>query len=591
MKKYTITVLLLIAAGLYLGYLSIKQSATIDESVYLKTSESVRFLKTLDNSINLLLFKLNYEKASAYTTLNQLNDSISTEFDELRFEALFEEIERSPDLDAKAEDFGDNLIAKQRSTEQFVEQQKNLRALDKKLNRLYREIQVLIDTDRDNQEADQDKTSTKTLVEDLLKTKINFYLFLETLSPERKDLLNDSLAKLASNIEDVEFEERAVISEYADTLATIITTKELVQKYFEEAVAASTTERLDAFEQSYANFHNGQINESKKFRTVLIIYGSVLLAILIIFAYLLRRQYLNLEQQVKDRTEKIAVAYNELKESQEQLIQSEKMASLGEMVAGIAHEINTPLGYVNGNVNTIQTNMATDFDELNTAIRMAYKEARKPDRDAKKLSQLFTTVLKVYQRIEIDGVMDENKALLKDSNHGLGEISGLVQSLKNFSRLDRQAVENANIHDCIESSIKIASHHIKQNNVEIEKDYGDIPEIGCTPSKLNQLFLNVITNACQAMKDNGGTLSITTKENKEFLDIIFTDQGYGMDEDTIQKMFDPFFTTKPIGEGTGLGMSISYKIVKEHKGYIGAESKPNEGTSILIQLPLNADNT
>ncbi len=585
MKKYTITVLFLIAAGVYLGYLSIKQSTTIDESVYLETSKSVRFLKTLDSSINLLLFKLNYEKVSAYTTLDQLNDSISSEFDELRFEALFEEIERSPDLDAKAEDFGDNLVAKQISTEQFVEQQKKLRALDKKLNRLYRDIQSLVSA------AKTEEAEPNTLVEDLLETKINFYLFLETLSPERKDLLDDNLTALVSNIANNENEEAPLIQDYVDTLSAIISTKQLVQKHFEEAVATSTTERLDAFEQSYANFHNEQINASKKFRTVLITYGSVLLAILIIFAYLLRRQYANLEQQVKDRTKKIGEAYNELKESQEQLIQSEKMASLGEMVAGIAHEINTPLGYINGNVNTVQTNITTDLDELNVAIGMAYKEARKADRDAAKLSQLFTTVLRVYQRIENDGVINENKELLKDSNHGLHEISQLVQSLKNFSRLDRQATEKVDIHDCIESSIKIASHHIKQNSVEIEKHYGDIPNIGCTPSKLNQLFLNVITNACQAMKTKGGVLSITTQEGGEFLEITFTDQGEGMDEDTAQKMFDPFFTTKPIGEGTGLGMSISYKIVKEHNGKIEVKSTPNVGTSIVIQLPLNTAST
>lgn len=580
MKKYTITILLLIFAGIYLGYLAVKQSITIDEGVYLETSKSIRFLKTLDTSINLLLFKLNYEKADAYSTLDQLNVSISDEFDALRFEALFEEIERSPDLDTKAENFGDRLIEKQRSTESFIEEQKKLRALDKKLNRVYRDMQKFIET-----------AKSSILSEQILETKINFYLFLETLSQERKSLLNNNITSLSNALNDTELKDTALLQEYVDIISTIVSTKETVQTYFLESVNASTTERLDAFEQSYANFHNGQINESKEFRTVLIIYGLVLLGILLVFAYLLRRQYLNLENQVKDRTEKIAEAYNELKESQEQLIQSEKMASLGEMVAGIAHEINTPLGYINSNVNTISTNISTDIDELINAIDIAYREAKKPNRDAKKLSLSFTKALKIYRRIDNDGVMAENKELLKDSNHGLGEISKLVQGLKNFSRLDRQATEAVNVNDCIESSIKIASHHVKQNNVEIQKHYGDIPNIVCTPSKLNQLFLNVITNACQAMKENGGSLSIVTELEKDFLNITFTDEGVGMDEATSQKMFDPFFTTKPIGEGTGLGMSISYKIVREHKGIIIAESRPNEGTSIVIQLPLNESNT
>ena len=184
-------------------------------------------------------------------------------------------------------------------------------------------------------------------------------------------------------------------------------------------------------------------------------------------------------------------------------------------------------------------------------------------------------------------IAEENIQLLNDGAYGLIEISKLVSSLKDFARLDRKNSEQIDIHKCINSSVTIASNHIKDNNVNIILEYGEVPAISCFPSKLNQLFLNIITNACQAMKEKGGNLTIKTSHDEQNINISFADQGCGMDEETKHKMFDPFFTTKDVGEGTGLGMSISYKIIEAHNGNITVNSIIETGTVIDIQLPLN----
>ncbi len=307
--------------------------------------------------------------------------------------------------------------------------------------------------------------------------------------------------------------------------------------------------------------------------------------VILIFAYQLRKQYLGLEQEVADRTADIQQAYTKLQESQEQLIQSEKMASLGEMVAGVAHEIKTPLGYVNSNVSTIQLNL-NDISEVLCGVNAIYQEAKNPEKDNRKISTLLSKTLKMYHQVQAEEVFDESQQLLDDSNHGLSERSKLVISLKDFARLDRQANDEVDIHSCIENSLKIATGPIKDNNIVIIRQFSKLPAIVCMPSKLNQLFLNIITNAAYAMRADGGELKIKTQFIDNAIAIAFTDEGMGIDEETSQKMFDPFFTSKPIGEGTGLGMSIAYNIVQTHNGKIQVKSKLGEGTTIAIKLPL-----
>lgn len=574
MKKYILSLLGLIVIGILLAYFTIQQNLLLDDDVYLDTTASVRNLKIIDNNINTLLFTVRHKIKENYLELEQRSIDLSEEFDNLRFDALFEEIESSQALNIATTLFEQELLQKQEHIRQFI---KNHQLLVEANTHFSDAAQI---------DSDINKITEKLSLEaDIISVNINFYRYLENNNQENKDRLNNDIAHIEGMIETYNDDEQSIIYGYIKTLSDIILSTEEMEKHFTLAVNQETGERLNGLELAYVNFHNIAIEKSNTLRNALIIYGLVLLLLLLAFAYLLRKQYLGLEQQVADRTEEIQQAYTDLQESQEQLIQSEKMASLGEMVAGVAHEINTPLGYVSSNISTIQLNI----DEINHTmldLEALKKEVISPQRSNKKLSSLLSATLKNYTSLQKEDVFSESQQLLMDSGHGLNEISKLVMSLKDFSRLDRQSTDTVDIHDCIENALKIATNHIKENHVSIHRKFSKLPDIICTPSKINQLFLNIITNASQSMKEKGGELAVTTRVKEGNILIAFTDQGIGMDTETSQKMFDPFFTSKPIGEGTGLGMSIAYKIVQAHGGKIQVKSQPNIGTTIAIQLPI-----
>lgn len=574
MKKYIISLVILVIIGAALAYLSFNDNKSLDDQVYLDSTVSVRNLKIIDNDLNIELFVVRYENKNFYDGIEGLIVGLSEEFDNLRFEALFEEIESSPELSQAVTHFEKELLEKQKHIEAFV---KNHRLL-------VEANEVFAETARIDSPINQ-ITNKLSLQSDIISVNIHFYRYLENSSEENKNKLNNDIAHIEGMIENYSDDDQSVIYGYIKTLSDIIILSEEMQKHFTLAIIQATGDSLNELASAYVDFHNNAIEQSNTLRNALTIYGVVLLVLLLIFAYLLRKQYSSLEQQVADRTDEIQQAYTELQESQEQLIQSEKMASLGEMVAGVAHEINTPLGYVNSNISTVQLNI-NDINGTMNKLEALKAEVISPNRNNKRISALLSQTLKSYSELQQDEIFDENKQLLEDSNHGLDEISKLVMSLKDFSRLDRQSTDEVNIHDCIESSLKIATIPIRDNNVTVSKAFATLPNIVCTPSKLNQLFLNIITNASQAMKENGGELTIKTQTKDDNVIITFTDQGIGMDEETAQKMFDPFFTSKPIGEGTGLGMSIAYKIVQAHHGKIQVKSTPNVGTTIAIQLPI-----
>lgn len=575
MKKYSISLLVLILIGMGLAYITIKQNLLLDDDVYLETTESVRNLKLLDNQLNILLFSIRYENNTNYSTIEERAVALSEEFDNLRYEALFEEIESSPALDAATMAFEKELNEKLDHIEAFIESHQALAEAN----------QVFLSASDVNSPINQ-VAEKRSLQPEIISITINFYRYLEQSNGESKKRLNNDTAFIQGMIESYSEEEQSVIFDYIRTLSNVIITTEQTQAHFLRAFEQQTGSTLNRFETAYVNYHNVLIEKANALRNALVLYGLVLLALLLIFAYLLHKQYASLEQQVADRTEEIQQAYNDLQESQEQLIQSEKMASLGEMVAGVAHEINTPLGYVSSNIATSTANME-DMTHLLNALGEVNRQVRQSPRDKKALSVALSKTLRAYQQYKDDGIVEETHELLTDSQHGIGEISQLVMSLKDFSRLDRQSTAEINIHDSIESALKIASNPIREHKVNVVKRFSDVPNLVCTPSKINQLFLNIITNAAQAMKSQGGTLTITTQQIDDNVSISFTDEGVGMDKDTLQKMFDPFFTSKPIGEGTGLGMSIAYKIVQAHNGKFNVQSQPQIGTTISVLLPFN----
>ncbi|MEK7992048.1 MAG: ATP-binding protein [Thiotrichaceae bacterium] len=291
----------------------------------------------------------------------------------------------------------------------------------------------------------------------------------------------------------------------------------------------------------------------------------------------------NLEHRVAERTEELSEAYHELKASQAQLVQSEKMASLGQMVAGVAHEINTPLGYVRSNVEMTQgvfqetQQFVSEYDSL---VGMLMSENVGED----ELNEQLQIVTELSEEFRDNDTFSDAYSLFSDVLKGLDRIADLVLNLKDFSRVDSVKVRDVNLNECLDSALVIGNHILKEV-ATIDKKYAEgLPSIQCSPSHLNQVFLNIVTNAAQSM-DRGGKITLTTYADDDWVNVEIIDNGKGIPEDVKSKIFDPFFTTKPVGEGTGLGLSISYQIIEQHEGKIEVDSEEGKGTTFKISLP------
>lgn len=290
-----------------------------------------------------------------------------------------------------------------------------------------------------------------------------------------------------------------------------------------------------------------------------------------------------MEERMAEQNVSLSNALSLLKASQSQIIQSEKMASLGQMVAGVAHEINTPLGYVKNNLEMASEafKLLRDIGVAHNALLSALQAGEASDEEVhQRLSELEARNAG-FQAVYPEDEMD---ALFKDTLYGLEQISEIVVNLKNFSRLDQAAVDNVNINQCIDSALLIARNVIK-HKAEVERNYGSLPTVRCAPSQINQVILNLLTNAAHAIDRPDGRIVIRTQADERYVHIVLTDNGKGIPPEVIKKIFDPFFTTKPVGQGTGLGLSIAFKIVQDHKGLIRVKSKPGLGSAFCVSLP------
>lgn len=290
-----------------------------------------------------------------------------------------------------------------------------------------------------------------------------------------------------------------------------------------------------------------------------------------------------LEQKVAERTEDLQLALKELKASQVQLVQSEKMATLGQMVAGVAHEVNTPLGYVRSNLDLIGDNLSR-YDEL-VASTFALKALMADDAaNHDDVEAALSTTLNISDDIVNDQVADDLNGLIDDAKFGVEQISELVVNLRDFSRLDQAKVKEVNINDCVQSSLTIARNNIKY--LEVTTDLQATTPISCNPSQINQVLLNLFNNAAQAMPEqHQGKIHVKTYESTDDVFVDVADNGTGMPPEVIAKIFEPFFTTKAAGEGTGLGLAISTQIMEQHGGTLSVESEVGKGTCFTLRLP------
>jgi len=290
-----------------------------------------------------------------------------------------------------------------------------------------------------------------------------------------------------------------------------------------------------------------------------------------------------LERRVSAHSAELEHAYRKLQSSQTQLIQSEKMASLGQMVAGIAHEMNTPLGYVRNNVEMTR-DMLGGVREAASAYAQIFDDITNGARESA-IEIAIARVEHVRERVN-DDALGDLLAMLDDTIYGVDQIAELVASLKDFSRRDQLRTEHVDVHRLIENALKIGGNQLRKKNIEIERQFGDVPQIVCAPNQINQVLLNLITNAAQAIEHQQGRISVRTHASNHFALIAIEDNGKGIEAQHVKRIFDPFFTTKPVGQGTGLGLSICYQIVDQHGGRIRVSSVPGTGSRFTVALPI-----
>jgi two-component system NtrC family sensor kinase len=308
---------------------------------------------------------------------------------------------------------------------------------------------------------------------------------------------------------------------------------------------------------------------------------------------IIREQNVILEAKVEERTYELSEANDELnttledlKQAQTQLVESEKMASLGQLTAGIAHEINNPINFVTSNVNPLKRDIEMIMDALAVIEEVSTSDATAAEKKQK--------IQDYKEKLDFDYLVLEIKHLIKGINEGANRTAEIVKGLKIFSRLDEDDLKKADLNEGLESTMVIANN-LLNNKIEVVLEYDkELPTCECYAGKLNQVFLNIISNAVYAIQKQfgdkqGGKLLLKTTHDADNIYITIKDNGTGMDEQTQRKMFEPFFTTKDVGEGTGLGMSITYNTIKKHNGQITVNSILGEGTEFVLQIPIIFD--
>ena len=291
--------------------------------------------------------------------------------------------------------------------------------------------------------------------------------------------------------------------------------------------------------------------------------------------YHLGEHFNNMMHILEEKNRELSSAYSKLKKTHSQLLQQEKMASIGQLAAGVAHEINNPIGFVTSNLSTLKKYT----DRLREFLTYLMETTRTlPAATSQEIADK-------RQKLKIDYVLEDLQALLDESLEGVERVSTIVGNLKSFSRVDQAVHEPADLNECLDKTINIIWNELNYT-VTLHRDYGELPQTRCYPQQLNQVFMNLLMNAAQAIGEKGN-ITITTRAADDVIHITISDDGGGIEQEHIKHIFEPFFTTKPVGKGTGLGLSIVYDIITEkHNGEITVASEVGKGTTLTIKIPV-----
>jgi two-component system NtrC family sensor kinase len=291
--------------------------------------------------------------------------------------------------------------------------------------------------------------------------------------------------------------------------------------------------------------------------------------------------YENVANTLRESNKQLESAVKKLKLQQSQLVQSEKMASLGLLAAGVAHEINNPVGFIQSNLATLGQYLEVMKNLIGVYRSLAECMTKEGVNEAR---QKIFDIEAIEKEEDLTYILEDTEALIAESRNGTARISEIVKGLKSFSRAEGEKPRDADINECIESTLKMVWNEIKYH-CEVEKDFGEIPHLMCFSGELSQVFVNLLTNAAQTISGSG-KIRVATALVDEQIEIRVTDIGSGIDPEHLADLFSAFFTTKPEGQGTGLGLSISYSIVEKHGGSITVESEKGKGSTFIIRLPL-----
>jgi len=487
------------------------------------------------------------------------------------------------------------FLAKQKLLEQFDEVNAQLRVT---LKDLLAQLSGIRQTATGLAEADARLRPKLAALEGQL-VALNAELLRLYVQPDDnvRKVVEGAATNLAQSAEQYPEAIRTPLSGLAQTTAALLKQEPGATQLAGQLALLPTAPRVTSLNGAFDREFQAIADQKEQFRIYLVFYSAALLVFLAYVVYQLGQSYgkinqanealkaanENLEHKVQDRTKELSEALKHLKESELMLVQTEKMSSLGQMVAGIAHEINTPLAYVKASLASVRDRLP-QVESMVAECGKLVAMLERGDVPDSELSAQFTRVSTLSAKFRAESEAGDLAHLTNDGLHGIEEIAEIVVNLKNFSRLDRSKLQRFNLNEGIESTLVIARNMVKHKTVN--KQLREIPLVECSPSQINQVFLNLITNAAQATDDVSGQITVTTgvaPGGQVRVDV--SDNGHGIPESILAKIFDPFFTTKEVGQGTGLGLSIAYKIVQEHGGRIEVKSTVGRGTTFSVFLP------